>query len=85
VRRRSLGADAAKAFGKRFVEPQASGLRKRRGFRIAIDLDRLFGGVHDDAAVLAFPEVLFNRRAQNRIEGLVQIIRELADNRFALH
>jgi hypothetical protein len=29
--------------------------------------------------------MLFNRGAQDGVERFVQIIRELADNRFALH
>jgi actin-like ATPase involved in cell morphogenesis len=45
----------------------------------------LLAGVHDDAAILALAKVLFNRGAQDRVERFIQIIRELADNRFALH
>ncbi len=81
----ALGADAAKALGEGFVQAQASGLRQRGGLGIAEDFNRLLAGVHDDAAILALAKMLFNRGAQDGVERFVQIIRQFADNRFALH
>lgn len=80
-----LGANPAKTFCKGFVQSQAGGLRERGGLGIAEDFDRLFRRVHHDAAILALYEVLFDRRAQNGIERLVQVIRKFTDDFFALH
>lgn len=82
---RRLSADAAKAFGKGFVESQTGCLRQGGGLGIAENFNRLLAGVHDDPTILALAKMLFNRGAQDGVEGFVQIIRELADNRFALH
>ena len=79
------GANAAKALGERFVKLQAGRRGQRRGLGIAEDLDRLLASIDDHPAVLAFAEVLFNLRAKQRIESLVEIIRELRDDGFALH
>jgi hypothetical protein len=82
---RHLSADAAKAFCESFVESQTGCLRQGGGLGVAENFNRLLAGVYDDPTILALAKMLFNRGAQDGVERFVQIIRELADNRFALH
>ncbi len=52
---------AAEALRERLMQAVPSVLRERRRLGIAIDLDRLLRGVHDEAALLALEEVRFER------------------------
>src|ERR1039458_5096026 len=79
------GANSTKVLGQCFVQSQTGAWRKRRGLGIAEDFDRLFRRVHHDAAVFAFLEMHFDRVAQDGVERFVQIIRQFADDLFALH
>ncbi len=54
-------------------------------FGVAEDFDGLFRGVYDNAAVLALGQMLFNFDSKRRVEHLVEIIRELRQQSFALH
>ena len=54
-------------------------------FGVAEDFDRLLARIHNNSAVVALAEVLFNLRAEGWIESFVEIIGELADDGFALH
>lgn len=69
-----LGADAAEAALQRVAKALARVFRKRRRLGIAEDLNRLLGGVDDDAAILAVFEMLFDGGPQRGIQRFVEVI-----------
>jgi len=69
----------AKALFKGLMQSLACVEGKGSGFGVAEDFDSVFGGIYDDAAILAFTKMLFNYGAKGRVESLVQIIREFGN------
>lgn len=55
------------------------------GLGIAVNLNCLPRGVHDQAALLAFAEMLFDFRPKGRIEFRVKIIFKFDNNGLAVH
>lgn len=79
------GADAAEFLHQGVVKTVARIFGQRSRLGVAEDLNRLFGGVHDQLAVLALRKMDLNRSAQFRIERLIQIIFQFNNERLAIH
>lgn len=69
----------AELFCEGFVQPVAHILRKGSWLGVAENINGFARRIHDDAALLALAEVLFELRAGGRVQRAIQIFRELEE------
>src|SRR5262249_18313921 len=76
---------ASEKLSERFVEAASHVVGEGNGFGLAVDLDGLAGGIHDQAAVFAALQVNFEIGENCYVEVTLEIAGQLADDAFAVH
>src|SRR5215468_7209030 len=67
------------------MEPAAEGFRELVELVIPVDLDGLFGGIHDHVAVVAPVKMLLQLDSHAGVRGAVQIIGQLFQKIITFH